>query len=103
MTFGFGRSSALALTCLTFSSAALAQSIGATEPNDPAGVVRLVSETGGASVRINSATGTARFVRVPKIDSAAARGTQRSAPAVAPASVEQASTAFLQKYAGVFG
>ncbi len=99
MSGRLGRTSAMTLVHVAVTSLVWAQSpVTQPEANDPAAVQRLVVDTGGASVRINSATGTARFVRVATVPQSRARGA-----AATSATIEQASAAFLRQYAGVFG
>jgi Zn-dependent metalloprotease len=75
---------------------------GKREANDPAGVARLVSDSGGdAQVSVNGATGAARFVRVAP---GRKLGLQRSAARAASDDAKKNRSAdFLSDYASVFG
>ena len=73
---------------------------GEREPLDPAGVQRLVANTGGAArVAIHPATGAARFVRLAP----GAEGNLAPKRAKAPASFEEDSEAFFFEYGSIFG
>jgi len=92
---------ALLLALTLFVSAVSAHPVLNPVPNgaiDPEGVARLVKDSGGAQVEIESATGAARFVRLQggQIETLAARlGIRRSAAAQADA--------FFAAYGSIFG
>jgi Zn-dependent metalloprotease len=70
-----------------------ATAVSAAPAHDEA-IQRLISETGGARVSVNPATGTARFVRLP--------GTSAEA-AMTPQARQQAAAAFVDRHATAFG
>jgi bacillolysin len=83
------------------SLAIAAQAQGQSEAIDPAGVARLVADSGGtAQVSIHGATGAARFVRV---EPGGTLGVRVFGRALGDDAKKNRTVQFLNKYRGIFG
>ncbi len=91
---------------LVFLSGAVWSQSAKVRPIDQAGIDRLMAATGGqASISINRANGTARFVRLPEAAAPATQAARSATPqrAVGTRSYDADSRQFLSQYSAMFG